>query len=737
MPAAAPVTLAAVDRTAPPEWDWSAELDPAREAAETKRREDDAAAAGLDCGTGRAPPPVGPRPHIKATPAAVRESRARAAAAAAGAVDLLRESDAAWSARQVEAFPRTWQAQVMAGYLAAHAAEPDAANRSLLVQCRNLSDAARGGIAPDAGDAEICAQAELTAADFTRRLAHIQRIAGAFKDGAPAWLYSGYVVRVQAFCCRALLAARGLLDLWPATKKNRKVSRAGAVARMQCARWWRRAYRKLHARTVEACGIALGLVSRDAGLYASDEACTRRAAQNIRNAATLESVTAVNENGQDFTLAELAAKGTANKAIRRVELLTRIAGFELIAKECGHAAYMVTVTCPSRFHRKRISRAGLVLDNPKFDGSTPDAAQKYLSRQWSRARAAAARAGLAWYGFRIAEPQHDATPHWHCLLFFPPGARGTNYRQLVSIIRRYFWRNETPAEPGAKKHRCDFERIDWRKGSAVGYVIKYVSKNIDGNGVGLDLFGNDAITSSARVEAWASTWRIRQFQQIGGAPVTIWRELRRLHPENLGDNAPDELRAALSAINTAKVEPGIQALAWKKYIGAQGGIGTPRAAQPLKLAKEQTGEIGRYGEPMGAAAVGIFAAGVRRFTSHVSELIGRAVDFTKGALSEVASERSTWLIATGAQAVEVARALVSKRRQAPRIHVNNCTAPTVTATGEAILSGRETRWGYLPDCVSAFRATRERRDKLGRSPAWPTKTRPAPAAGVILSPVPL
>ncbi len=69
-----------------------------------------------------------------------------------------------------------------------------------------------------------------------------------------------------------------------------------------------------------------------------------------------------------------------------------------------------------------------------------------------------------------------------------------------------------------------------RKAQATGYLVKYVSKNIDGFGMTAS-FQTRQTSGEKRmplVGAWSSVWCIRQFQQLGNIPISLWRELRRL-----------------------------------------------------------------------------------------------------------------------------------------------------------------------------------------------------------------
>lgn len=378
------------------------------------------------------------------------------------------------------------------------------------------------------------------------------------------------------------------------TRKGRRagVSDAGAIARMCCPLWWRRKLRQGQARAIEAKAIELGYVHKRAEIYASDATVARRQQQRARNAAGLEATEAINrDTGEIFNLARLAGVSVANPRIRRGELMTRIAGFEAIARGLGHAGEFITLTAPSKYHAKRTAGPGQVEDNPKYSGATPRETQGYLARLWAKIRAKLARVGIAPYGFRIAEPHHDATPHWHMLLFVVADA----VQVMRNVIRSYALK-EDGDEAGAADARVTFKAIDWTRGSAAGYVAKYVSKNIDGGGYQVqgDIEGGPGdVFPGHRVEAWASTWGIRQFQQVGGPPVGVWRELRRL--EKGGDYPPvlERARAAADCGRSGHDETGA-AGNWRRYVEVMGGPVLRRADRPIGIARTRPGEVWNY-----------------------------------------------------------------------------------------------------------------------------------------------
>lgn len=342
-----------------------------------------------------------------------------------------------------------------------------------------------------------------------------------------------------------------------------------AVKRACNSSWWRRRVRAMKMRFCDEFVRGLGMVGASGQVYCSDELLRLRRGQNSRNRSVLEGMEATNNYGEKFVLSELADVSTSNPRIRRSELMVRMHGFEAVANDLGHQGMFITLTCPSAYHptRQIKSKGKLVrvVKNESWAGFSVREAQEWLNKIWCRIRAAWNYRGIRPYGFRVAEPHADGSPHWHFLLFFEPD----QVENAMHIVKDRALA-EYGDERGAQKYRVKIVEIDKNRGSATGYIAKYIAKNIDGSHLENDLFGNDARDAAERICATMAGHGIRQFQQIGGPSVQVWRELRRM------DDADGIVEFAREAATNSD---------WETYISVMGGPTVKRADQPIRLAR--------------------------------------------------------------------------------------------------------------------------------------------------------
>lgn len=411
-----------------------------------------------------------------------------------------------------------------------------------------------------------------------------------------------------------------------------------AVARLQSEKWWLGKIRRIHDCWREHLMIAAGYVSKVASPYCSDPCFKEWIAQKKANFEYLQAMELEDQDtGERSSLLDKVMGSTSNPKNARAELMVRMRGFEDMATEMGLVGMFYTLTAPSRYHSTHVKSGKR---NDKYRDAGPRQTQKYLCKVWARVRAKWGREGIRTFGFRVAEPHHDATPHWHLLLFLRP----EEVEYATAIFRKHALK-EDGNEPGAQEHRFTVTPIDEKFGSATGYIAKYISKNIDGYGMDGELddeSGQPVKEMAKRVRAWASRWNIRQFQQIGGAPVTTWRELRRLgnrelvlHPEI------EEARAAADASD------------WPGYNHAQGGPLVSRDCLRVRLSYEYTEEGNDYGDTV-AKITGVYCP----LTIRESVIFTRTTDY------KIVPKRKP-------APVEVLT--LEGRAAAPRSSVNNCT----------------------------------------------------------------
>lgn len=356
---------------------------------------------------------------------------------------------------------------------------------------------------------------------------------------------------------------------------------AGAVARASDAAWWRRQFRKIAGRVVENELRDLGVVNKRQNPYLSDWAFSRWRSSQIRNRGTLQNMIAIADDGTELDLVQCVDASVANPINRRNELMTRMRGYEELADAREMVGALFTLTAPSKYHAN-LSKGGR---NEKYKGHSPVDTQKYLCSVWAKIRADWARKDIATFGFRVCEPHHDATPHFHLLLFFEVG----KLDEAKKIFAKYALEVDGDEE-GAKEHRWSCVEIDKERGTAAGYIAKYISKNIDGVGFSAGEIDEEAeveaFEGAMRARAWAAIWGIRQFQQIGATPVTVYRELRRVQ-EGAASFDPDEVVRARVAADAGN---------WREFVDAMGGPLAKRKEQLLSPRYENKDKPGRYGE---------------------------------------------------------------------------------------------------------------------------------------------
>lgn len=472
--------------------------------------------------------------------------------------------------------------------------------------------------------------------------------------------------------CKQPVDAWGMLPRLPRfrTAASRDDFITHHLARWLDPKWWARRLRKIWDQYNEHCAILLGKVRKGVSAYVSSQGLQAFIERQRMAAAWLKDMEAYNaQDDITISLDEAVKASIANPENRRHELVVRARGFSDVADEMGYVGLFFTWTAPSRFHpwktvkASQAGKADSTQENPKHDGSSPRDSQRYIGKLWERCRSALDRNismvpglpglpaplhcrgfraqrpnidGVAkwrlggfwdsfkqyrlddpidYFGFRVVEPHHDGTPHWHLLIWVKP----EHQHRLIGILQRYALSHDKgdlvrKRHPESKQPYSDITpRFDWKvmdkeKGGAVGYIVKYIAKNIDGHRVGDegDLEAETAATEGARrVRAWASLWGLRQFQPLKGPPVGIWRELRRL-PGRLQE-AKGIVVAPLASPIMEECRRYADAVDWKNFTQAMGGPCCRRNERPLSIHRTAFAKPNQYGEPQ-TKLVGVRAA---------------------------------------------------------------------------------------------------------------------------------
>lgn len=189
------------------------------------------------------------------------------------------------------------------------------------------------------------------------------------------------------------------------------------------------------------------------------------------------------------------------------EIQNRINTLQEIAEQRALKPLFMTLTLPSEYHRCKTTKTGRLIENKKYNGTTPKEAVKALTKMFAKLRQDRSLKELSKEQriyFRVNEPHKDGTPHTHILLFVPI----ERIQKIKTAFKRLFDDRGNDIQDDIK--------------NSTAYIMKYINKT-------LPLSKQENLSEKDKyLNAWYSKSRVVRFNSSKTlAPLAIYRLLHK------------------------------------------------------------------------------------------------------------------------------------------------------------------------------------------------------------------
>jgi hypothetical protein len=367
----------------------------------------------------------------------------------------------------------------------------------------------------------------------------------------------------------------------------------GDIARYCCPKWWKRKLRTIHRRNFEHIAQFMGQVNEQRNIYISDHSLEKIKQGKKANKKFINTLLVINEEGSQFDLCDFVENSLSNPKNKYAELLMRMFGTAQYAKNKAYNAHLITILCPSEM--KSSFKYGDMNDD--YNKESTLNAHHFINKVWKNSRTAIDKLTKNFFGFRVVEPCHDGSPHWHLIVYTPAN-------QSDSILALFKKKVEQVYSHKGEQLSCSFD-VQEVNDKEVKNVIFYLVKSLEGKVAGnycekhlkSRLFHNktdkeeEKENNKKRIFAWSSLWGIRQFQQFGMPPIGLWREARKI--------------ANKADINTRDIWCFSKNGDWPAFIESVGGSACKKVELKVKLHKVDSENCDCYGDRLGKVTIGL------------------------------------------------------------------------------------------------------------------------------------